>query len=157
VWTFFLSARFLGIGIHDRISASELADRANLVASVATVFAYLAVGLVGLPIVHWWSRWRTLALGDLARLGLALGGVPFLVYGVIGLGIGLWEVLSQPPDPMYGAWNRWLRQLREMVVLTGLGAASGMATAALYWAIAVRGSGKGSPPAGRPRHPRGIT
>jgi hypothetical protein len=134
VWAFFVAARLLGLGG----STSDLTGRAGPVAGVATVFAYLTLGLIGIPVVWWWARRRPLTARDLARLGLALGGLPFVVYGTIGLAIVGWETLSQPAGPVYGGWERWARQLREAVALTVLAAASGLVTALLYWTIALR-------------------
>lgn len=138
VWAFFAGARLLGIARYAAEPMSDVAARAMLVAVVAAVFAYLATGIVGIPAVLWWSRRRALALRDLARLGLALGALPVVVYGIIGMGIAAWEIVSRPADALGGGWDRWLSQLREVVVLTVLAAASGTATAAVYWLIALR-------------------
>lgn len=139
VWAFLLGQRLLGLGVRAGDPLSEFVIRASQLAGIATVFVFIGTALASVPLT-WWSLRRRLRLRDLTVLGLALAGLPFVANLAVAEAMWWWQLLVEGELP-YGGWTRHWWQLREGLAFVVVGAASGAATGAVYWVIALRGAG----------------
>jgi hypothetical protein len=98
------------------------------------MLAVLMTALGAVPAVVWLKRRRPLSLRTLLLLGAALGNVPF---AIIILGIVVVHLVSGTLSMDVG--RNWYG-LQGAVVRTVLGLVCGMGSAAVFWAVAVRGT-----------------
>jgi hypothetical protein len=116
-----------GVPINSLDSAASLGMGVGTLAVLTTVFG-------AVPVVVWLKRRRPLSLRTLLLLGAALGNLPF---AIIILGIVVTHLVSGTLSSDIG---RYWNGLPGAVVRTVMGLICGMGSAAVFWAVAVRGT-----------------
>jgi hypothetical protein len=113
-----------------RGTSGDLVDGAVAVAAGAGLAAFFVTLLGALPIVVWRMRRGPLTLRQVLLGGALLGNLPFAVIVPLAAAAG-------------GSGAGWFWPLGAIRALA-VGAVFGMAGAAVFWAIAVRGTGLGA-------------
>ena len=127
------------------------ADFQSLLASVAifAIFATpIAIGMTvlgAIPAFVLLRRRNRLRLRDFARVGIVLGGLPFLVFFVWVVVRQVWGAVSffgwdHPDFGLKPTALGLLSDVPQAAWWLGLGVVSGLASAASFWGIAIRGN-----------------
>jgi hypothetical protein len=116
------------------IEGAEPVDAALAIAAGIGILAIVVIAFGAIPVVAWFIRRGPLSLRQLLLAGAALGNAPFAVIVLVV------TITHLHGEPRFGDIGRYWYGLSGALVRIGIGLLCGTTSAAVFWAVGVRGS-----------------